>query len=109
MLASGLAWDGLSPQSLPLCGQQSPFLLCALLLPFGRSSPVSYFALHHLSFTPRDHSIVYPSAAVASSSAGPAAVGNSASETQNREESMDMGGDFNSPLSVTGRCRIRRL
>lgn len=67
--------------------------------PFAGNDPLSYVALHHLSFTPRDHSIVYPSAAVASSSAGPAAVGNSAAETQNREESTDMGGDFNSPLS----------
>ena len=74
---------------------------------FERNNPVSSFALHHLSFELRDHIIVYSSVAAASSSAGTAAVGNSAAESQSRDDSRDR--ESNSPLSVTERCKIRRL
>lgn len=50
---------------------------------------LSHFVLLHVSFKLWDHSIVYSSLAVASSSAGTAAVGKSAAEIQRREDSTE--------------------
>ena len=92
-LPSGLAWGSLSPCTPPPT--------------FEGNNPLSYFVPHHLSFKLGDHSIVYSSLAVASSSAGTAALGKSAAEIQRREDSTDR--DFNSPPSKTERRKIRRL